>query len=72
MTQKAGYIALLCAAAPAPPAVGTGGDERASGTGGPEAELGARPRISAEQQTRIETSSLHFRSVTPTGSRCGA
>lgn len=47
-----------------PPAVGTGGEEK------PAAEPGARPKVSTEQQTRLETSALQVRSVTPTGTRC--
>jgi hypothetical protein len=45
----------------APPAVGTGGEEK------PAAD---RPKVSTEQQTRLETSALQVRSVKPTGSRC--
>ena len=46
---------------PAPaaqPGVGTAG------------EAGAQPKVSTEQQTRLEISSLRVRSVTPSGSSC--
>lgn len=55
-------------AAPAvPPAVGTGGDQPPSGgRPGP----GAAPKVSTQQQTRLETSALQVRSIAATGSRC--
>ena len=56
---------------PAPasePGVGTSGNTEPQAT--PDPSAGARPRISTEQQTRLEVSSLRVRSVTPTGRSC--
>ena len=50
------------------PGVGTSGNTTPEPT--PDPNAGARPRISTEQQTRIEVSSLRVRSVIPTGSAC--
>jgi hypothetical protein len=56
-------VAIVRESSPAsPPSVGTGGDQT---------EPGAAPKVVTGQQTRIETSSLQVRSVTPTGNRCG-
>ena len=57
------------AAPAAPPAVGTGGDQSPS-PGGSAAGAGAGPKVSTQQETRIETSALQVRSITGTGTRC--
>jgi hypothetical protein len=57
------------AAPAAPPAVGTGGGQSPSGADAP-AGSGAGPKVSTQQQTRLETSALQVRSVTQTGTRC--
>jgi hypothetical protein len=52
----------------AQPGVGTSGSTASPPT--PELNAGERPKVSTEQQTRLEVSSLRVRSVTPTGSNC--
>jgi hypothetical protein len=67
-------VAIVREASPAetapPPAVGTGGADKPAGAGNGPAEPGARPKVSTQQQTRLEISALQVRSVRPTGSRC--
>jgi hypothetical protein len=53
------------AAPVADPGVGTSGSQPAS-----QSNAGQQPKISTEQQTRLEVSSLRVRSVKPTGGSC--
>ena len=56
---------------PAPaaqPGVGTSGSTAPQAT--PDSNAGDRPKVSTEQQTRLEVSSLRVRTVTPTGGAC--
>jgi hypothetical protein len=53
-------------AAASQPGVGTSGSTAPQ----PDPNAGARPKVSTEQQTRLEVSSLRVRSVTPTGGAC--
>ena len=48
----------------AQPGVGTSGNQA------PESGAGQRPKVSTEQQTRLEISSLRVRAVTATGGSC--
>ena len=57
------------AAPAAPPAVGTGGDQSPA-RGDSPAGSGAGPKVSTQQQTRLETSALQVRSITGSGTRC--
>jgi hypothetical protein len=55
-------------AAAAQPGVGTSGSTSPEAT--PDPNTAERPRVSTQQQTRLEVSSLRVRTVTPTGGNC--